>query len=231
MRNFLFMPIFLLLIAQSLSAQIISENSSVEVVSSKWTKSRQKIEKQDDQTAVRAQTLSGRTNRNFERTRRVNDPVGTPDPNAETIEGRSAAMDKNVQESRSRKTVTVDGFLYQVKLRNAGAKTIEILFWEYQFKERANPANIMTRQYLCGVNIKPEKEKELSIFSTSSPGNLISADSNNSEILFDEKILINRVEYSDGTIWQRKDWNYSEMKPAINRALETPWGLEVCRNL
>ena len=49
--------------------------------------------------------------------------------------------------------------------------------------------------------------------------------------LFEEKILINRVEYADGTIWQRKDWSYVELKPSIERALATPWGMEMCRNL
>ncbi len=216
-----------------MSGQILTENSSVEVLSSKWAKSRQKIEKPDNQATVPAQKAITTSNRNFERNRRVNDPVGAPDPNADTIDGRSAALEKNVQESRSRKSVSVDGFLYQIKIRNTSAKTIEILFWEYQFKERINPANAESHNYLCGVNIKPNKEKELSIFSTSSPGSLINAESlgDKSGSLFVEKILINRVEYSDGTIWQRKDWNYKDMKPSVDRALETPWEPETCRNL
>ena len=118
-------------------------------------------------------------------------------------------------------------------MRNGGKNTIEILFWEYQFKELANPANIVSRQFLCGVNIKPGKEEELRVFSALSPSTVISVDSlgSKSENLFEEKILINRVEYADGSIWQRKDWSYTDMKPAINRALEIPWGMEMCRSL
>jgi hypothetical protein len=233
MRIFLFTPILLLLISGTLSGQVKTENSSVEVLASKWSKFRQKVEKPDNQTTGRALPLSNRANRNFERNRRVNDPVDAPDPNAETIEGRSAALEKNVQEARSPKSVYVDGFLYQARIRNAGKSAVEVLFWEYQFKERANPANVTTRHFLCGVNIKPNKEQELSVFSTFSPAGVISAESlgDKSGNLFEEKILINRVEYADGTIWQRRDWNFSELKPSIERALATPWEREMCRNL
>ncbi len=233
MRTFLLLLTLMLLISQNQSAQVMTENSSIVVLGSKWSKSRQKFEDTDNKPVTPAQSVLPRSNRNFERNQRVNDTPGTPDPNERTIEGRSAALEKAVQESRTSKSKTVDGFTYQAKIRNASTKTIEILFWEYQFKELANPANVSSRQFLCGVDIKPEKEQELRVFSTASPGSLISAGSlgNKSANLFEEKILINRVEYSDGTIWQRKDWNYTEIKPSIARALETPWGLEMCRNL
>ena len=233
MRVFLLMPILMLLITQSQSGQVKSENSSVEVLGSKWSKSRQKIENPNNQTNVTAQSALSPANRNFERNRRVNDPAGTPDPNAGTLEARSAALEKTVQESRSSKSKIVDGFMYQAEIRNASPNTIEVLFWEYQFKERANPANIVSHQFLCSVNIKPDKKLELKAFSTSSPGSLISPGSldNKSGTLFEEKILINRIEYADGPIWQRKGWSYSDMKSSIARAIETPWGLEMCRKL
>jgi hypothetical protein len=233
MRTFLLLPILMLLISQNQNGQVAAEDSSVIVLSSKWSKYRQKIDKPDKQTTVPAQSVANRANRNFERNRRVNDPVGVPDPNADTIEGRSAALEKNVQEARSPKSASVDGFVYQVKIRNASANTIEVLFWEYQFKERTNPANIVSRQFLCGVKIKSDKERELSGFSTFSPSNTISVDSliDKSGNLFEEKIFINRIEYADGKIWQRGDWSYTDMKPAIARALETPWEMEMCRSL
>jgi hypothetical protein len=48
---------------------------------------------------------------------------------------------------------------------------------------------------------------------------------------FAERVRINRVEYADGTIWQRKDWNYAEVRASIQRAVSTPWGAEMCRAL
>ena len=39
------------------------------------------------------------------------------------------------------------------------------------------------------------------------------------------------IEYADGSIWQRKDWNFAEMRASIQRAVSTPWGVEMCRGL
>jgi hypothetical protein len=233
MRTFLLIPILILLISQSQSAQVMTENSLVVVLGSKWSKSRQKVVNADNKTNIPAESAMTRTNRNFERNRRVNDQPGAPNPNEGTIEARSAALEKSVQESRSSKSKAVDGFTYQAKIRNASTKTVEVLFWEYQFKELANPANVSSREFLCSVNIKPDKEQELSVFSTFSPSDLISAGSldNKSGNIFEEKILINRVEYADGTILQRKDWSYAKIKASLVRVLEIPWGQEMCRKL
>jgi hypothetical protein len=118
-------------------------------------------------------------------------------------------------------------------VRNTSAKVIEVLFWEYQFIESSNPANVTRRQFLCGLKIKPDKEKEVESFSVSGPGGTVSAESlgNKSENLYQEKVLINRVEYADGSIWQRKGWSFAEVRSAIQRATATTWGSEMCRSL
>ena len=233
MRTFLLISILILLISQSHRAQVTTEDSLVLVIDSKWLKYRRNVENADTKTNAPAESAMSRSNRNFERNRRVNDQPGTPPANEGTIEARSAALEKTVQESRSSKSKAVDGFMYQAKIRNASTRTIEVLFWEYQFKERTNPANVSSREFLCSVNIKPNKEQQLSVFSTFGPTDLISAGSldNKSGSLFEEKILINRVEYADGTILQRKDWNYAKIKTSLDRLLETAWGQEKCRKL
>ena len=118
-------------------------------------------------------------------------------------------------------------------LQNAGEKVIEILFWEYRFFDPLNPKIVARRQFLCGVNIKPAKNQELQAFSVSGPSGVISAQNagTKSENAFQEKVVINRVEYADGTIWQRKDWNFGEIGMSYRRAVNTPWGTEMCRGL
>lgn len=233
MRIILLILFSILLTSYGLNAQIVTENSPVEVLGSSWLKSRLKVDNTNNKTNNPADSVMTRNNRNFERNRRINDQPGARDPNEGTIEARSAALEKTVQESRSSKTKVVDGFIYQAKIRNASTRTVEILFWEYQFKERANPANVSSHKFLCNVNIKPGKEYELSVFSTFSPSDLISAGSldNTSGNLFEETILINRVEYADGTSLQRRDWNYAQIKASLARVLETAWGREMCRKL
>ncbi len=231
MRTFLLLLFLLMVVPPTQNGAVPDEGSSVVVRSFKWSKSRQTVEKRDTATSTAPAPAMISANRNFERNRRVNDPAGSRDPNAESLDGRRAALEKNVQESRSPQPV--DGFAYRVKVQNASTKVIEIMFWEYQFKESANPANVVRRQFLCGVNIKSDKEKELQAFSVSGPNDVISAESlaKKSGNLFEEKVVINRVEYADGSIWQRKDWNFAEVKASMARAIQTPWGAEMCRGL
>ena len=212
------------------------ESSSVAVLAFKWSKTHQPA-KTPDPTATAPATPAPEMlpiNKNFQREARMNDPRGARDPNDDTIDARSAAMEKIVQESRTPKAKAVDNFEYLVKVQNASKKVIEILFWEYQFIDQSNPANVTRRQFLCGVNIKPNKEKELQAFSLSGPSEVVSVGSlaNPSGNVFQEKVLINRVEYADGSTWQRKDWNAAEIKLTYHRAVATPWNAgEMCRGL
>lgn len=232
MRILFLLPFFLLSIAPIQNTPRPDEGSPMVVLSSKWFRNRQTIEKLDEPSAAPAAAMTT-ANKNFERNRRNNDPAGVRDPNADTVDGRSAAIDKMVQESRAPKPKPVDGFAYRAKVQNTSTKVVEIVFWEYQFKEAANPTSVARRQFLCGVNIKPDKEKELQAFSLSGPSDIISVSSlaNKSGNVFEEKVVINRIEYADGTIWQRKDWNFAEVKLTFARAVGTPWGSEMCRNL
>ena len=232
MRTLLLLPLLLMLVSPGQNSVVSNEGSSLAVLGFKLSKRRQAVEKTATTSPAPAAALTP-ADKNFQRNRRVNDPAGVRDPNADTLDGRSAALEKSVQEARSSKPTHLDGFTYQVKVQNTSTKVAEIIFWEYQFIESANPSNVVRRQFLCGVNIKPNKEKELQVFSLSGPSDVISVESlsKKSGSLFEEKVLINRVEYADGTIWQRKDWNFAEVHSALTRALETPWGAEMCRGL
>lgn len=209
-----------------------TDDPTLSVVSFKYTKGRLTVGLADTSPIAPAPAMTA-ANRNFERNRRVNDPVGARDPNAETLDARSAAMEKNVQEARSPKSKQVEGYEYRVKFRNGGAAAVAVLFWEYRFTETSNPSNVARRQFLCGVGIKPGKDKEVFSFSVSGPSNVVSAGSlaNESGPSYAEKVVVNRVEYADGSIWQRKDWNFHEVKDSIKRAISTPWGAEMCRGL
>lgn len=210
------------------------EQQPLSVVGFKWTKVRQVVVAAVNTGGTTPAAALTRADKNFERNRRVNDPAGVRDPNADTLDARSAAMDRNVREARAaEQSKSVDGYEYRARLQNAGAKAVEVVFWEYQFKETAAPANVSRRQFLCGVQIKPGKDKELLGFTLAGPGDVISANSLDRKAakLFDEQVVVNRVEYSDGTIWQRRGWNFGEVRGAVARAVATPWGGEMCRAL
>jgi hypothetical protein len=230
MKTLLFVPLLILLVAPQ---QITNDGSPVTVVSYKWSKARRVVENPESVGAPGPASAMIPQNKNFARNVRMNEPMGVRDPNADTLDGRSAQMEKNVQESRSPKAKTVDGYLYRAKVQNSGTKVIDILFWEYQFAEQANPQNVTRHQFLCGVSIRQGKDKELEGFSAIPPNNVVNIEtlSKKDGNPFIENIVINRVEYADGTIWQRKDWSLKEVKGSYERALNEPWLPGTCKKL
>jgi hypothetical protein len=232
MRTLLLLSLLLAFVWPGQNGAVSHDGSPVAVTGFQWSKKRQQVVAPDNSRPAPMAALT-QADKNYERNQRVNDQAGVRHPNADTVDGRAAAIEKIVEESRSPKKTTVDGYAYQVKVRNASAKVIEVLFWEYQFIESSNPSNVARRQFLCSLKIKPDKEKEVESFSASGPGGTVSAESlgDRSGNLYQEKVLINRVEYADGSIWQRKGWSFAEVRSAIQRATATPWGSEMCRGL
>lgn len=230
MKVLFLIPLLLLFESPWQNPAPAQDSSPLAVVSQRWARSRLTVEQANSGTVTPAPQMIG-ANKNFERQRRGNDPAGVRDPNADSLDGRSAAMEKAVQESRTPRPV--DGFVYRLKVQNLGSKTIDVLFWEYEFIDPANPTTMSRRQFLCGVNIKGGKEKEIQAFSVSGPSDVINVDTlaKKSATPFTERAVINRVEYADGTIWQRKDWNFGEVRLTYASALRTPWGAEMCRGL
>jgi hypothetical protein len=142
-------------------------------------------------------------------------------------------MDRAVQQSRAPQPDDVVGYTYVAEMRNDTGQSVEIIFWEYRFTELANTANVVRRQFLCGVKLKNGERKELSVFSLLGPSDVLDLKSlaKSSDKPFDERVQINRIEFADGNVLQRNDWKYSDVKAAVERATSTPWGNEICRPL
>ena len=138
-----------------------ADGSQIAVLSFKWSKSRQTVGASESDKPVPSRAVTP-SDKNLERNARTNDPAGKRDPNADTLDARGA-LEASVR-SAEKKDKTVDGFAYQVKLHNTSKQTVEVIFWGYQFIDAANAANVTRRQFLCGVKIKPDKDKELQAF-------------------------------------------------------------------
>jgi hypothetical protein len=181
-------------------------------------------------TPARAVTAE---NKYFQRKAREQLSPGAIDPNETTMDGRSAAMEKAVQQARTAKLEHTNGYTYSTKIRNETGKTVEVIFWEYRFTELARPENTVRRQFLCAVKLKKGESADLSAFSLLGPSEVITADSlaDPNGKLFDEKVIVNRFEFADGTLRQRGNWKYEDVKSSVERVTSTPWGMEMCRML
>ena len=199
-----------------------NDGSPLIVTNYKWTRARrvpptQEVEGNAPVRAVIPQ------NKIFARTARENQSPGDRDPNADTIDGRSAALEKSVAESRAQQGEPVDGFAYRIKVQNQTTKAVEAVFWEYRFQDPANAEQVSRRQFLCGVDIKAGKNKDLEGFSRSGPSDVIDVKTLNTGTPFKESVLINRIEYTDGSLWQRKGWTTAEVKASYDRVLREAW--------
>ncbi len=203
-------------------------DSPIAVVSFKWSRGQQSTKTSGGDRSIPASAMTS-ANKNLQRNARINDPAGMRDPNADTLDSRGAALESSVQAAQNAGN-KFDGFAYQAKIHNASKQVVEVVFWEYQFIDSANPGEVTRRQFLCGVNIKPDKDKDLLALFGSGPPNTVDAQTPGSA--FQEKVVINRVEFADGKSWMRKDWNAGAIKAGYQRAMATPWAPnEMCRAL
>jgi hypothetical protein len=84
--------------------------------------------------------------------------------------------------------------------------------------------------------MKNGERKSLAIFSLLGPSDVIDVESlaksrEKNEKLFNEEVIVNRIELADGNILQRPTWKFSDVKEGVARATSTPWGREICRAL
>jgi hypothetical protein len=229
MRILLLLPLLLMPGPANQNPQAVEGSAPVLVTSFSLIRDRKPIENAVAVTSSPAPAMID-ANKNFERQRRANAPAGERDPNADTVDGRSAELDRIVQESREARPV--DGFTYMMKVQNGSGKTIQVIFWEYQFREVANAANVTRRQFLCSARINPDKGKDLQVFSLLGPSNVVNVKSLSkaSANQFEEGVLINRVEFADGTFWERQGWDVNELK-LIPKARSETRNLPACRSL
>jgi hypothetical protein len=141
------------------------------VLSSSWQRTTQQAQNSviTGTGPARAITADDKYFQRKAREQRTDHPL---DPNENSVDARSAAMEKAVQESRTPNPEDIRGYTYTAKVRNDSSKKVDVIFWEYRFVETARPTNVVRRQFLCAVNLKNGETKELSAFSLLGPQRL-----------------------------------------------------------
>ena len=211
-----------------------AQNGTVTVVDSNWKVVHESAKKGETISAIPAPAMIDQ-NKNFQRNARENQMMqrGTTDPNEQTVDGRSAQLQKMSSEAQAPNYDAKIGYAYTANVKNDSDKTVVTIFFEYRFTEIATPTRVTSRHFICGVKIKPGDKHELAAASSLGPSNTVSVESlaNTTDKIFDEKVIINRIEFSDDSVLNRRDWKYDDHKDAIKRVTEKGWGKEVCRML
>ncbi|HZH30940.1 MAG TPA: hypothetical protein VEY11_09265 [Pyrinomonadaceae bacterium] len=95
-------------------------------------------------------------------------------------------------------------YLYQVRLRNTGTKAIRAIDWGYIFTDPETQMEVGRHRYSNKVKIRPEKNSDLIGRTSSHPTFLVNVKNTGKEPGKQptEQVVIYRVEYDDGTVWQ-----------------------------
>jgi hypothetical protein len=209
------------------------DNPPLAVLGARWSRDRQPVENAVSGSSILPpQPAMTRDSKIFEKQKRINAPAGDRDPMADNVDTRGNELERINQQARAAERPMMEGFAYNVKVQNGGTKIIQNIFWEYQFRETSNPANLVRRQFICSAKIKPSQEKSLQAFSRLGPSEVIDVKSLSKKVSsqFEGEVRINRIEFSDGTFWQRKDWEVNQHKLNDKARAETR-NLPMCRGL
>jgi len=102
-----------------------------------------------------------------------------------------------------------DGYMLRLEVKNQGTRVVRSLIWE--FRPTAGPDDYEPKQYLCALRVKPNEKKTLSQWTPFAPVKVVSVASS-SDALKDGEVVINKIEYADGTFWTKRGWRF-ELPP------------------
>ncbi len=103
-------------------------------------------------------------------------------------------------------------YVYRLQVKNASAKIVKSFAWEYQPSTEPDP---LDRQFYCAVKTRPNESKEIELFSPLATSRVVDASKagDKSAKSSDAGVVINKIEYMDGSVWRRPGWNPNTFLP------------------
>jgi hypothetical protein len=133
--------------------------------------------------------------------------------NRRDMNERRIDMKNATDAARAQAPKDPDQYLLQLEVKNVGTNVIKSMVWEYQPSAKANDYEL--RQYVCAFKAKPHESKKFELLSEYNPVKVIEAEVDNSQAK-GGKVVINRIEYADGSVWKRKGWSVIIPPDTIN---------------
>lgn len=109
---------------------------------------------------------------------------------------------------------------YYVRVKNAGAKVVQNVYWQYDFNY-SDEQSSYSRQFFCRAKVKPEENKILRLYSFSAPSRVIKVSKDGAaEVQSKDNVIINQIQFSDGSSWERPGWKAEVISEKILKALD-----------
>jgi hypothetical protein len=99
---------------------------------------------------------------------------------------------------RRRTGKPIEGYVYKTKVKNLGQKTVVLVGWDYVFTDSESKKQT-SHQFHTRIKIAAGKKKELAQFTREPPTRTVNISST-----ITEEVIINYIEYEDGTVWRRE---------------------------
>lgn len=134
----------------------------------------------------------------------VNEPqeiTNRRDMQERRAELRTAEINAQLSTNRSAPT-----YFYHLEVKNSGTRGIKSFAWEYQPEGEPDPFN---RQFYCLINAKPDDKKKFDLFTSMVPTRIVDAatPADKKQKQQTSRVVINKIEYADGSAWIRPGWN------------------------
>lgn len=179
-----------------------AESPGVEVVKHSWSKER--INWERDPFAGPLESFDDARMR-MRNEKRMEDAKRGNAPEADRIKNEARADDSLIA-IRHRGKPARYVFSYKASVRNGGAKTVKSVDWDYVFFDSATREEVGRHRFTSDSKIEPGKKKEFGFLISAPPSKTVSVDALNDKErqgLVEEVVLV-RVVYDDGTVWQRR---------------------------
>ena len=178
-----------------------SETTDVQLVKFSWSKERLNWERNP----------FGGPNENFHQMqfraraeKRVSDAKRSNSPEQSKIEREARADAAIVASENANGKPPRYYFFYRASVKNVSTKAIKEIDWDYVFFDAGTGDELGRRQFTSVQNIGPGKQKELVFQLPTPPTRRVSIHSlyKNERNGIDERVVIVRIKYADGSEWQ-----------------------------
>lgn len=195
--KYLYLTPLILFLTMEISAQTLTDSSGVMVLQKKWREvSKSSSISTADEDPFRAINNTRQAIRDREadlRDRAIRQQQNLPPEQPRS--GSTATVTPKAKE----RVNSSSSYIYQIKIKNNGTKTIKAIAWEYVFLSPTDNKEIGKLKFLSETDLKPGKTDNLVMRSPNPPTLIIQA---KDEDRYIEQINIKSIQYTDGTIWK-----------------------------
>jgi hypothetical protein len=97
-------------------------------------------------------------------------------------------------------------YFYHLEVKNTSTRVVKNFAWSYQPGDSPDPSD---RQFFCVIKAKPSANREFDLFTPLAPSRVVDASKAGDKPKQNSKgsVVINKIEYMDGSVWKRPAWN------------------------